>query len=78
MEGGKNYQSSLSGAELSEIQHEIKQLIEEKDHNKLIDSIPRIANLVTSVLERVKDIYQVYPALQIVSEFLTLAPKKVP
>jgi len=47
----------MSGAELSEIQHEIKLLIEEQDHNKLIDCVPRIANLVISVLERVKDIY---------------------
>lgn len=30
------------------------------------------------MLERIKDIYQVYPALLIVSEFLTVAPKKVP
>lgn len=31
-----------------------------------------------SVLERVKDLYQVYPALNIVSDFLSVAPKKVP
>jgi hypothetical protein len=33
---------------------------------------------VLSVLERVKDLYQVYPALNIVSDFLSVAPKKVP
>jgi hypothetical protein len=30
------------------------------------------------VLERVKDIYQVLPALTIISEFLSQAPQKVP
>lgn len=48
------------------------------DPIKLNEAIPQIANLVNSVLERVKDIYQVYPALLIVSDFLTVAPKKIP
>lgn len=49
-----------------------------EETTKLIESIPKLANLVNSVLERIKDIYQVYPALLIVSEFLTIAPKKIP
>ena len=48
------------------------------DPIKLNEAIPQIANLVNSVLERVKDIYQVYPALLIVSDFLTVTPKKIP
>ena len=42
------------------------------------EHIPDIANAVMSVLERVKDLYQVYPALTIVSDFLSVAPTKVP
>ena len=42
------------------------------------EHIPEIANAVLSVLERVKDLYQVYPALMIVSDFLSVAPTKVP
>jgi len=63
---------------LSQLEHEIKALMSQDDPIKLNEAIPQISNLVNSVLERVKDIYQVYPALLIVSDFLTVAPKKIP
>lgn len=72
------YKNDISSAELSQIEVEIKNLMNQEDVAKLSENLPQIANLVNSVLERIKDIYQVYPALLIVSEFLTVAPKKVP
>lgn len=72
------YKNDISSAELSQIEAEIKNLMNQEEAAKLSESLPKIANLVNSVLERIKDIYQVYPALLIVSEFLTIAPKKVP
>jgi hypothetical protein len=50
----------------------------EMQEAELNDNVPEIANLILRVLEKVKDLYQVLPAVNLITEFLTWAPSKVP
>ncbi len=73
-----NISKLSSSDDLSQIENEINALLSLADQASLIDNIAKLANLIISVLDRVKDIYQVYPALLIVSDFLSKAPQKIP
>jgi DNA repair/transcription protein MET18/MMS19 len=73
-----NISKNVNGGDLDQIEAEIKALLSIEQQSELIDNVPKLSNLILSVLDRVKDIYQVYPALMIVSDFLTKAPQKVP
>ena len=72
----ENNDSSSQGAasvKLSEVETYEAEL---KTHIKLDETewnqkIPEIATLLLKVIEKVKDIYQVYPALVLISDLLT-------
>ena len=59
----ENFSKNSSSGDLSQVELEINSLLSQDDSIQIIDKVPKLANLIYSVLERVKDIYQVYPAL---------------
>ncbi len=71
-------ESKQGSQELQALEDQINQLLSIENQSELIEKVPTLANCILSVLDKVKDIYQVNHALQIISDFLSVAPKKVP
>ncbi|TNV84344.1 hypothetical protein FGO68_gene12695 [Halteria grandinella] len=78
MQQTQNNPASSSGAseDLLSYDSQLKAILSQDSVSP--DQLPTIATLLLKILEKVKDIYQVHPALVMVSDFLSAYQGKVP